>query len=166
MDRQQIGMKLVLDAIGLPFRIGCFDERLILQKTVCLVQALGVDLGYDFNWYLRGPYSPGLTRDAFAVATQLQEGDESEDWKLDDESSRRLRKVKPLFTTSDRHALAIKLELLASIRFLLDRGCAQPDDVNELRAILKRFGKDYAEQRIRDGLSELEQYGLCHAGKP
>lgn len=167
MDRQQIGMKLVIDAIDLPFRLCTFDDRLILQKAVCLAQASGVDLGYDFNWYLRGPFSPALTRDAFAVSTQLgHESDESKDWKLDARSSQRLRSLKPLFQMPDRHALANKLELLASIRFLLERGHAQRGDVGHLREIMKRFGKDYTEQEIRDGLSELEQHGLCHAGTP
>jgi len=44
-----------------------FRARLILQKRVYLLQILGADLNYRFNWYLRGPYSPDLTRDAFTL---------------------------------------------------------------------------------------------------
>lgn len=43
-----------------------FDDRLLLQKRVYLLGASGVDLGYMHSWYLRGPYCPALTRDAFA----------------------------------------------------------------------------------------------------
>jgi len=167
MDRQQIGLKLVMDAIGLPVRLDTFDDRLIVQKAVCLAQALGVDLGYDFNWYLRGPYSPALTRDAFAVSTQLEQGnDESQNWNLDANSSQRLRRLKRLFQVPDRHALASKLELLASTWFLLERNRAEPDDLHGLQDILKRFGKEYTQPELRDGLRELKDYGLCHAGTP
>ena len=27
----------------------------------------GIDLGYSYNWYIHGPYSPDLARDAFAL---------------------------------------------------------------------------------------------------
>lgn len=44
-----------------------FADRLILQKTVYFLQLFGFFLGYRFSWYLYGPYSPDLTKDAFAV---------------------------------------------------------------------------------------------------
>lgn len=37
-----------------------FDERIICQKKIYLLQSLGTDLGYSYNWYLKGPYSPAL----------------------------------------------------------------------------------------------------------
>jgi uncharacterized protein YwgA len=44
-----------------------FKNRLVLQKTVYLLQAFGIYLGYRFSWYLHGPYSAELTRDAFGL---------------------------------------------------------------------------------------------------
>jgi len=44
-----------------------FSDRLILQKTIYLMQAFGLQIGYGYNWYLRGPYSPALTRDAYKL---------------------------------------------------------------------------------------------------
>ena len=38
-----------------------FDDRLICQKKIYLLQSLGTNLGYTYNWYVRGPYSPALT---------------------------------------------------------------------------------------------------------
>ena len=63
MDRQQIGVKLAIDGLKLPFVIDTFMDRLIMQKAVYLAQAAGVNLGYYYHWYLHGPYSPSLTRD-------------------------------------------------------------------------------------------------------
>lgn len=41
--------------------IGDFEKRLISQKKIYLLQELGLNLGYSYNWYVRGPYSPDLT---------------------------------------------------------------------------------------------------------
>jgi uncharacterized protein YwgA len=45
-----------------------FEGRVVLQKTVYLLQAMGIFLGYRFNWYLYGPYSPELARHGFELA--------------------------------------------------------------------------------------------------
>jgi len=41
------------------------DTRVILQKKVYFLQEFGCKLGYNFGWYLKGPYSTDLTRDAY-----------------------------------------------------------------------------------------------------
>ena len=43
------------------FSMDTFNDRLRLQKFVYLLQAHGIYLGYDFSWYLRGPYCTSLT---------------------------------------------------------------------------------------------------------
>ena len=55
VDQQQIGLKLTWDALGLPDQLDSFAARLSLQKAIYLVQEAGVQLGYSFHWYLRGP---------------------------------------------------------------------------------------------------------------
>ena len=52
------------------FDMETFEGRLRLQKTVYLLQSFGIDLGYYFTWYLRGPYSPELTRDGFKLVDE------------------------------------------------------------------------------------------------
>ena len=49
------------------FDIRTFEGRLVLQKTIYLLQSFDIRLGYQFNWYLHGVYSPGLTRDGFKL---------------------------------------------------------------------------------------------------
>jgi len=53
------------------FDLGTFEGRLVFQKSVYLMQAFGIYLGYRFNWYLRGPYSPSLTKDGFELSDNL-----------------------------------------------------------------------------------------------
>lgn len=50
------------------FDVTTFENRLKLQKFFFLMKAWKLDLGYPFNLYLRGPYSPELTRDAFQIS--------------------------------------------------------------------------------------------------
>lgn len=50
------------------FNMKTFSDRLRFQKTVQLLQAFGVDLGYNYNWYLSGPYCPSLAKDGYELA--------------------------------------------------------------------------------------------------
>jgi hypothetical protein len=161
MDRQQIGLKLTLDALGLPARLDTFADRLILQKAIYLAQVAGVQLGYHFHWYLRGPYSPGLTRDAFAVVAAVHQGlNESEGWNLDPASTERLQRLRPLLLGAPRDERATRLELLASVHFLLQAHPGQANDTAQLRATLRRYGKDFSEGQIRQACEELTRHGL------
>lgn len=161
MDRGQIALKLSIDSLGLRFQIDDFRDRLILQKAVYLVQAAGVHLGYYYQWYLHGPYCPSLTRDEYAVAADISAGlDESKGWTLDDISLGKLRRLRSIFDESDRGKLATKLELLASVHFLLTRQQVPDNSAAEITAILKKFGKDFAEQEAESAMRELEKYGL------
>lgn len=161
MDRQQIGVKLTIDGLGLEFKIDSFEDRLIMQKSVYLAQTAGVNLGYYYHWYLHGPYSPSLTRDEYAIATDISVGtDESEGWKLDDASSQRLEEIRGIFTEPERDKLARKLELLASVHFLIERRQVSKVDTSRITATLKRFNKDFSKEEVKEALGELKSYGL------
>ncbi len=51
------------------FSLKEFNDRLVLQKRVYLLQAFGIFMGYKFSWYIHGPYSPTLTKDAYKLDT-------------------------------------------------------------------------------------------------
>ena len=161
MDRQQIGVRLAIKDLDMPFKIDSFMDRLIMQKAVYLAQAAGVNLGYYYRWYLYGPYSPSLTRDEFAIALDISAGlDESEGWKLDDGSSQRLERIKDIFSEPERSELAKKLELLASVHFLIDRKQVAKVDISQITATLKRFNKDFSEREVEGALEELKLHDL------
>jgi hypothetical protein len=160
MDRQQIGLKLTLDALGLPARLDSFSDRLVLQKAIYLAQAAGVLLGYGYNWYLRGPYSPSLTRDAFAVVDELRQGvDDSEGSHLDSTSVQRLESLRKLLRGIPQQDLPARLELLASVRFLLGPSGGRMS-APDLKTILGRYGKSYTADQIQHAIEELKQHGL------
>ena len=64
------------------FDMNTFDGRLRLQKFIYLLQAHDVYLGYDFSWYMRGPYCTTLATAGFALRTfydDLQSSDRRKD---------------------------------------------------------------------------------------
>jgi len=54
-----------LSEAGFRFDLEDFDSRLKLQKYVFLARKFGLDLGYKFSMYIRGPYSPDLAQDYY-----------------------------------------------------------------------------------------------------
>jgi hypothetical protein len=162
MDRRQIGLKLALDALGRELRLIEFDDRLILQKTVYLLQAAGVRLGYSFSWYHRGPYSSTLTRDAFAIVAESMQGtDDASGWKLDPGSQSILARLRPLFDPA-RPNLADDLELFASVHFLRCSHEGQGKDAPALQEVLRRNGKgQYTADDVRRATEELTRHGFA-----
>lgn len=58
---------------GIIKRVGTFSNETLegrkqFQKTIYLMQAFGIDLGYEYNWYVHGPYSPDLAEVGYALA--------------------------------------------------------------------------------------------------
>ena len=68
MDRQTIDLGFILRQFkDYKFSMDKFDDRLRLQKFVYLLQAHGIYLGYDYSWYLRGPYCTTLAKRGFVL---------------------------------------------------------------------------------------------------
>lgn len=161
MDKQQIGVKLAMDGLKPPFKINGFEDRLILQKAIYLAQAAGVNLGYYYHWYLYGPYCSSLTRDAYTIAEELaQDMDESAGWKLDDESNERLKGLRKLIPEGQQGKVRRKLELLASVHFLVNRKQVHQNDAAGITMTLKSFNKDFSEEEVTNALRELVKHGL------
>jgi len=94
--------------------INSFEARLIFQKTIYLLQAFGLYLGYRFSWYLRGPYSPDLARDGFELVAIYEETPLVRFKRLEAEK----RFLQFLAFLGDKKNDAKWLETLASIHFL------------------------------------------------
>lgn len=122
MTKGRILLKLVLDGIGLgELSLDTFPKRLNLQKKVYLLQLAGLDLGYRYNWYLRGPYCPGLTQDAFTLKEELAWGEEDyEQYELRDGAVQKLRRAEEIWKAPCGTSVEseIWVELLASLHYL------------------------------------------------
>ncbi len=119
MDSSLAALKLVLDEVGLAFDISSMDKRKAIQKAVYLAQRAGVDLGYRFGWYLRGPYSAPLAQAYYGLGEALDSG-EAVTQTLRDNLKEKLASVRPLMEVPATVELgqADWLELVASIHYL------------------------------------------------
>lgn len=59
--------------LGFHLDITRFDDRLIAQKLVCLLELKGINIGYPCSIYVRGPYSPDLTKDLYEFKSEFDE---------------------------------------------------------------------------------------------
>ncbi len=163
MDNKQIAIKLIYDNLGLEFEMNTFQDRLILQKTIYLVQTLGVNLGYHYSWYLKGPYSTSLASDGFTIRDELNTGsDELKSWKLDDTISSKLESVRNWCDEGDKELLAKKLELYASVHFLVDKKQMDQNDVDQLVSTLHEYGKNFQTSEVEEAVKELLQHGAIN----
>jgi uncharacterized protein YwgA len=71
MDRQLVVLKRFVEAMGEPADISSIDARKRFQKAVYLGQVAGVDLGYRYGWYVRGPYSPPLANHYYKLSQAI-----------------------------------------------------------------------------------------------
>lgn len=117
MDKRLLALRLVLNEISVPVDVVSIDSRKAMQKAVYLAQVVGVPLNYRFNWYVMGPYSPGLTDDYYKAA---RVEDESIGRTLRTEWRESLKGLKPVLEAPPLEDLsrADWLELLASWHFL------------------------------------------------
>jgi uncharacterized protein YwgA len=122
MDQSRILLKLALDEIGLgELKLDTFKDRLCIQKKVYLVQTAGLDLGYRYNWYLKGPYCPKLTEDVYLLKGELEkEENEYKEYELNEKAKECIKKAKKILDLPPDTQIdeAEWVELLASLHYL------------------------------------------------
>ncbi len=122
MEPRLLALKALLAELKVPTAIGTIGERKRIQKAVYLAQRSGVDLGYRFGWYVRGPYSPPLADTYYALADALAaETEPRETPQLHPMLKERLVQLPSVLAPPRGVALAPEdwLELLASWDYLL-----------------------------------------------
>jgi hypothetical protein len=121
MDGRLVVLNRVVEALGEGADIGSFEDRKRFQKAVYLGQVAGIDLGYRYGWYIKGPYSTSLTRDYYAMAAARGAGEVTPaDQQLRPEIQTQLANIRAIFDVPPDVQLtkADWLELLASWHYL------------------------------------------------
>jgi len=112
ISEEELTLGLILKNLD-NFDMSTFQGRLILQKTVYLMQAFDIYIGHNFSWYLRGPYSSHLA----SIGFQLQENfDKIPKGKFEKGVQKKFETF--LSFMEDKKSDSDRLEILASIHFL------------------------------------------------
>jgi len=151
MDGPQIRLKLVLDLLGLSSNVSTLQNRIRIQKAIFLAKYSGVDLGYSYNWYVHGPYSPELTSDYYDMDNDISHGDSDyKNYELTPTLVSSLEKVKQIIEMPSGVDLTKTewMELLSSIIYWIN----STTDESKTKTIL-------AKQK--SGLCENSNYDIA-----
>lgn len=134
--------------LGFEFDISRFDDRLVAQKIVCLLDLKGIDLGYTCSMYVRGPYSPDLTQDLFEFKNEFE--NLKTDVRLSAPEKEIAGELGRIFGLKP-----IPLEVGATYGYYaLRQNC---DPLEALRQV-KRLKPFYSEAQIALGISKAKEF--------
>ena len=164
MDKRSIGIFLIMKNLR-EFKIDSFYDRLFLQKSIYLLQLLGVDFRFRFDWYIRGPYSKDLTAIAYGIDSRRDEYFKTSKYlKLRNDVIAVLERLKKAINDKPSSLDDAKwLELLSSIHYLKHISSTNPDDIktNNIKARLEKAGKtDFDNDQIESAWEKLDLLGL------
>ena len=134
--------------LGFEFNISRFDDRLIAQKLVCLLELRGIDLGYSCSMYVRGPYSPDLTQDLFAFTREFENLETGS--RLNTAEKEAAGELGRIFGLKP-----VPLEVAATYGYYAIRQNCDP--LEALRQV-KRLKPFYSEAQIALGISNAKEF--------
>ena len=112
VDAEKIARTLrVLSELGIKPVMTSFSTRLRVQKILYLLQELGLQTGWKFSWYIRGPYSPDLAHELFEHREKA-----AKDLKADDNENKAIRKFRDKFGQLPLNAQ--QLEAAAAVMYV------------------------------------------------
>ncbi len=148
----------VFSAIDKNFSMDKFEDKLEVQKIIYLLQEYGVNLGYEYEWYIRGPYCKQVSTDAHAVLDNKMPAQNPEQLNL---NSEQIKQFKHLL---DAHLNDTTwLEIAASVVYLKKHHYPE-DSLEEIVGYLIEdlsYGyKNFDESLVRQVIDELHQLQL------
>jgi len=153
IDKRSILYKLA-EEFGL--KRGSTEERLKLQKTIYLLQAYGLKLGYGFSWYRYGPYSQDLVYDAYTVlgSERNKYKQAADEWSFSQSCLQKFNEFKEV--CGDILQSAEYLELVASVDFLRKTWYQNAERSQMPNLLRKHKTQFFNGQSIPDDM-------ICHA---
>ena len=137
------------------FRIDTFGDRLKLQKIVYIAKYFGIDIGYSFNEYLRGPYSPELADDYYRLS-ELWDTDTIKSLEpINDENARKLIDFIKGRSTSELEGIATGLMFLDILK---RKGIKDKELLKKKLAILIESRKPFLSGIVDDLANTVVSY--------
>ncbi len=139
---------------GRKLEMNKYDDRLNLQKLTYILQKAGLNFGYRFTWYVKGPYSPPLASDAF----DYEERGIKENIELSQTEQKIAENLKNKF--GDGVTNPDKLELYASLLFLSSTESISLSDEERLSERLVSLKPWFEKEQAKQAIRKLRDSGL------
>lgn len=112
VDAERIARTIrVLNELGIKPLMTSFSTRLRVQKILYLLQELGLQTGWKFSWYIRGPYSPDLAHELFEHREKP-----TKELKVEEDEKKSIRQFRDKFGESPLNAQ--QLEAAAAVIYV------------------------------------------------
>jgi len=118
------------------------SNRMVFQKTIFILQEMGLDLGYQFKWYLNGPYSSAL---ADSIEDLEIYADDIEGWTLTPQTMEVIWRYKQLFSKNMNNK--DWLRLISSILFI--RKHYKDNNKKEIDKLLSKYNQNRDNKEIQ-----------------
>ena len=146
MQRQIVDLGFIMRQFpAIEFSMDTFSDRLRLQKFIYLLQAFDIYLGYDYSWYLRGPYCSNLAACAFALQEIYDHVPDMKVSFLNNKTQRRFEDFKRFI--KGREIDNDFLEIAASLHFLKKTTRGADDEI--IRKVANKQ-KQFTESQCRE----------------
>ena len=137
-----------LKHLAFPPKIAAFEDRLRLQKIVCLLELKGIRLGFDYGLYVRGPYSPDLAKEMFGRTSEFERLHTSV--RLSSREETIVNELKQRFEMKSS-----LLEIAATYGYLIKK---EHNDPLIASRTVKRLKPFYSEAQVAVGISRAKQF--------
>ena len=135
--------------LGFKPKIDNFEDRLIIQKAVYLLQLKGVKSGFEYSLYVRGPYSRELTDQVYGNKRKIEYLETSA--SLTKAESKDVEQFRELFGKPKSSTL----EVAATYSFF---AFDQKQDPLTARKNVKKMKPFYSEAQIAVGISKAKEF--------
>ncbi|MEA2035391.1 MAG: hypothetical protein U9N40_07915 [Euryarchaeota archaeon] len=132
------------------FSVDCnkFEDKMIAQKTICLLQLKGMNLDYPFGMYVHGSYSPAFTKDYYEHNQEFK--NRISDVSLSDEEIVMVKTLDNIFQKTPS-----LLEIGATYAFIVEK--MGKSSVEAFR-IVKDTKGFYRDTQIAKAISKAKQF--------
>jgi len=145
-------LSLLRTLLGREINMKDFEDRLLLQKLVYILQNIGINSDYYFSWYVRGPYSCGLANEAFDFC---KSGDKLEVLVPNPEERKASDIMKNLFSgeLDNPHMM----ESYASLLFFVVNDQVSINDTKTLHSKMRLLKPWFSEEEVDVGIDKISK---------
>ncbi len=133
--------------LGFTPDINNFEHRIIIQKVCYLLQLKGISIGFNYGFYIRGPYSPDLAKSIYENKREVEQLKTNSSLSKDEKN--KVGELKNIINLNPNI-----LETAATYAYFIKQGL---DPVSALKSV-KTSKSFISESQIAVGISRAKEY--------